>query len=206
MRHFRVHPENPQLRLINQAVTIIRSGGVVIYPTDSCYALGCEIGNKSAMERIRRIRELGDDHNFTLICRDLSELSSYARVDNQVFRRLKSLTPGPYTFILEASREVPRRLQHPKRKSIGLRVPEHPIAQALLESLDGPMMSVTLALPGEVEPLADPEEIMMQLGKRVDLLIDGGWGGYEPSTVIDLTDSLPRVVRRGVGDPSVVEG
>ncbi len=206
MRHFRVHPENPQLRLINQAVAIIRGGGVVIYPTDSCYALGCEIGNKPAMERIRRIRELGDDHNFTLICRDLSELSSYARVDNQVFRRLKSLTPGPYTFILEASREVPRRLQHPKRKSIGLRVLEHPIAQALLEALDGPMMSVTLALPGEAEPLADPEEIAMQLDKRVDLLIDGGWGGYEPSTVIDLTGSLPRVVRRGVGDPSVVEG
>jgi len=206
MRHLRVHPENPQLRLINQAAEHIRSGGVVIYPTDSCYALGCEIGNKSAMDRIRRIRELGDDHNFTLICRDLSELSSYAKVDNQVFRRLKSLTPGPYTFILEASREVPRRLQHPKRKSIGLRVPEHPIAQALLSAMDGPMMSVTLSLPGEDEPLTDPEEMVDQLDKLVDLLIDGGWGGYEPSTVIDLTGDVPVVVRRGVGDPSVVEG
>jgi len=205
MKHLRVHPETPQLRLINQAAAIIRAGGVVIYPTDSCYALGCGIGNKSAMDRIRAIRDLDDNHNFTLICRDLSELATYAKVDNQVFRRLKSLTPGPYTFILEASREVPRRLQHPKRKSIGLRVPEHPIAQALLSVLDEPMMSVTLSLPGEDEPLADPDEMVLQLGKRVDLLVDGGWGGYEPSTVIDLTGDVPEVVRRGKGDPDVIE-
>jgi len=205
MKHLRVHPENPQLRLINQAAAIIRAGGVVIYPTDSCYALGCGIGNKSAMDRIRAIRDLDDNHNFTLICRDLSELATYAKVDNQVFRRLKSLTPGPYTFILEASREVPRRLQHPKRKSIGLRVPETPIAQVLLSVLDEPMMSVTLTLPGENEPLTDPEEMVLQLGKRVDLLVDGGWGGYEPSTVIDLTGDVPVVARRGVGDPDVIE-
>jgi len=205
MKHLRVHPETPQLRLINQAAAIIRAGGVVIYPTDSCYALGCGIGNKSAMDRIRAIRDLDDSHNFTLICRDLSELATYAKVDNQVFRRLKSLTPGPYTFILEASREVPRRLQHPKRKSIGLRVPEHPIAQALLSVLDEPMMSVTLSLPGDDEPLADPDEMVLQLGKRVELLIDGGWGGYEPSTVIDLTGDVPEVVRRGKGDPDVIE-
>ncbi len=206
MKHIRVHAENPQLRLIHQAVEVIRKGGVVIYPTDSCYALGCEIGNKSALDRIRRIRALDDNHNFTLICRDLSELASYARVDNAVFRRLKSLTPSPYTFILEASREVPRRLQHPKRKSIGLRVPKHPIVQALLKEMDAPMMSVTLTLPGADEPLADPEEMREQLGKQVDLLIDGGWGGYEPSTVIDLTGEVPVVVRRGMGDPAVVEG
>jgi len=206
MQYLRIHNETPQLRLINQAVAIIRSGGVVVYPTDSCYALGCEIGNKSAMDRIRRIRALDDQHNFTLICRDLSELSTYARVDNRVFRLLKSLTPGPYTFILEASREVPRRLQHPKRKSIGLRVPEHPITQALLEAMGEPMMSVTLTMPGDETPLADPEEMSEQLGKLVDLIIDGGWGGYEPSTVIDLTGEAPVVVRRGKGDPSVVEG
>lgn len=206
MQYLRIHNETPQLRLINQAVAIIRSGGVVVYPTDSCYALGCEIGNKSAMDRIRRIRALDDQHNFTLICRDLSELSTYARVDNRVFRLLKSLTPGPYTFILEASREVPRRLLHPKRKSIGLRVPEHPITQALLEAMGEPMMSVTLTMPGDETPLADPEEMSEQLGKLVDLIIDGGWGGYEPSTVIDLTGEAPVVVRRGKGDPSVVEG
>ncbi|MBL1258919.1 MAG: threonylcarbamoyl-AMP synthase [Thiotrichaceae bacterium] len=206
MKHLRVHSENPQLRLINQAVGIIRAGGVVVYPTDSCYALGCGIGNKSAMDRIRRIRDLDEHHNFTLICRDLSELATYAKVDNHVFRRLKSLTPGPYTFILEASREVPRRLQHPKRKSIGLRVPEHPIAQMLLSVLDEPMMSVTLILPGDDEPLTDPDEMVVQLGKRVDLLIDGGWGGYEPSTVVDLTGDMPVVVRRGVGDPAAIEG
>lgn len=206
MQYLRIHNETPQLRLINQAVAIIRSGGVVVYPTDSCYALGCEIGNKSAMDRIRRIRALDDQHNFTLICRDLSELSTYARVDNRVFRLLKSLTPGPYTFILEASREVPRRLLHPKRKSIGLRVPEHPITQSLLEAMGEPMMSVTLTMPGDEAPLADPEEMSEQLGKLVDLIIDGGWGGYEPSTVIDLTGEAPVVVRRGKGDPSVVEG
>ncbi len=206
MKYLRIHGETPQLRLINQAVAVIRSGGVIVYPTDSCYALGCEIGNKLAMDRIRRIRALDENHNFTLICRDLSELSTYARVDNRVFRLLKSLTPGPYTFILEASREVPRRLQHPRRKSIGLRVPQHPIAQALLEAMGEPMMSVTMTLPGDETPLTDPEEMSEQLGKQVDLIVDGGWGGYEPSTVIDLTGEAPVVVRRGKGDPSVVEG
>lgn len=206
MKYFNIHDKNPQLRLISQAVALLRSGGVVAYPTDACYALGCGIGNKLALDRIRRIRNLDDDHNFTLICRDLSELSIYAKVDNRAFRLLKSLTPGPYTFILDASREVPRRLQHPKRKSIGLRVPQHPIVQALLEAMSEPMMSVTLTLPGDVNPLADPEEMRAQLGNQVDLVIDGGWGGYEPSTVIDLTGDVPLVVRCGKGDPSVVEG
>ena len=198
---FQVHPENPQLRLIKQAVEIIRAGGVVIYPTDSSYALGCQIGNKTALERIRRLRQLEDKHNFTLVCRDLSQLSLFAKVDTGAFRLLKTHTPGPYTFILNATREVPRMLLHPKRRTIGLRVPSHPIALALLEELGEPLMSVTLILPGETLPMSEPYEMRQILEHQVDLIIDGGFGGLEASTVVDLTADEPQVIRVGCGDP-----
>lgn len=198
---FQIHPENPQARLIKQAVEIVRQGGVIAYPTDSSYALGCRIGEKSAVERIRHIRRLDDKHNFTLVCRDLSELGLYAKVDTGLFRLLKAHTPGPYTFILNATREVPRMLLHPKRRTIGLRVPACPIALALLEELGEPLMSVSLILPGETEPLNDPYEMRDQLEHSVDLIIDGGFGGGEASTVIALTDEDPVVVRVGCGDP-----
>ncbi|MCP1647478.1 L-threonylcarbamoyladenylate synthase [Pseudomonas sp. GD04087] len=198
---FQIHPENPQARLIKQAVEIVRQGGVIAYPTDSSYALGCRIGEKSAVERIRHIRRLDDKHNFTLVCRDLSELGLYAKVDTGLFRLLKAHTPGPYTFILNATREVPRMLLHPKRRTIGLRVPACPIALALLEELGEPLMSVSLILPGETEPLNDPYEMRDQLEHVVDLIIDGGFGGGEASTVIALTDEDPVVVRVGCGDP-----
>jgi len=199
---FQVHPENPQARLIAQAVALVREGGVIVYPTDSGYALGCGLGEKGALERIRRIRRLGDDHNFTIVCRDLSEIGTYARVDNTVYRLLKAVTPGPYTFILAATREVPRRLQHPKRKTIGLRVPGNPIARALLDALDEPLMSTSLILPGETMPESDPYDIRQTLEHEVDLIIDGGYGGVEPSTVVDLEQGVPQVVRVGLGDPS----
>ncbi|MBB4863710.1 tRNA threonylcarbamoyl adenosine modification protein (Sua5/YciO/YrdC/YwlC family) [Pseudomonas nitritireducens] len=198
---FQIHPENPQARLIKQAVEIIRQGGVIAYPTDSSYALGCRIGEKSAVERIRHIRRLDDKHNFTLVCRDLSELGLYAKVDTGLFRLLKAHTPGPYTFILNATREVPRMLLHPKRRTIGLRVPACPIALALLEELGEPLMSVSLILPGQSEPLNDPYEMRDLLEHAVDLIIDGGFGGGEASTVIALTDEDPVVVRVGCGDP-----
>ncbi|MFJ3053038.1 L-threonylcarbamoyladenylate synthase [Pseudomonas nitroreducens] len=198
---FQIHPENPQARLIKQAVEIVRQGGVIAYPTDSSYALGCRIGEKAAVERIRHIRRLDDKHNFTLVCRDLSELGLYAKVDTRLFRLLKAHTPGPYTFILNATREVPRMLLHPKRRTIGLRVPACPIALALLEELGEPLMSVSLILPGEAEPLNDPYEMRDQLEHLVDLIIDGGFGGGEASTVIALTDEDPVVVRVGCGDP-----
>jgi len=198
---FQVHPENPQSRLIKQAVEIVRQGGVIAYPTDSSYALGCRIGEKSAVERIRHIRRLDDKHNFTLVCRDLSELGLYAKVDTGLFRLLKAHTPGPYTFILNATREVPRMLLHPKRRTIGLRVPSCPIALALLEELGEPLMSVSLILPGQTEPLNDPYEMRDLLEHLVDLIIDGGYGGGEASTVIALTDEDPVVVRVGCGDP-----
>lgn len=198
---FQVHPENPQARLINQAVDIIRGGGVVVYPTDSAYALGCHIGDKQAMDRIRRIRQLDDRHNFTLVCRDLSEIATYARVDNTVYRLLKHATPGPYTFILKATSEVPRRLMHPKRKTVGLRVPDNAIACALLEDLGYPLMSVTLIMPGDEYPLIDPYDIRELLEHQVDLVIDGGYCGMEPTTVVDLADDVPVVLRRGKGDP-----
>ncbi|CAK0781083.1 putative RNA-binding protein YciO [Gammaproteobacteria bacterium] len=200
-----IHPENPQARLINQAVAVIREGGVIVYPTDSSYALGCQIGNKAAQDRIRRIRRLDDSHHFTLVCRDLSELSLYARVDNPVFRLLRSFTPGPYTFLLKATHEVPRRLQNPKRKTIGLRVPDHPIALALLTALGEPLMSSTLILPEASEPLADPYEICDLLNPHIDLVIDGGNCGLEPTSVIDLVDEFPVVVRRGKGDTTPFE-
>ena len=192
---FQIHPENPQKRLIVQACDIIRKGGLVVYPTDSGYALGCHIGDKDAMDKIRRIRQLDDDHNFTLMCRDLSELSTYAKVN----------TPGAYTFILPATKEVPRRLQHAKRKTIGLRIPNNSIALALLEELNEPLMSSTMILPDEDMPMTDPEEMMDRIGKQVDLIIDGGAGGAVPTTVIEFIDDMPEIVRVGLGDPSPFE-
>ena len=195
-----IHPENPQQRLISQAAQIVRKGGVIVYPTDSVYAIGCHIGDKQALDRIRSIRDVNKNHNFTLMCRDLSELASYARVDNTAFRSLKAHTPGPFTFILQATSEVPRRLMHPKRKTIGLRVPDSPIVQALLEELGEPMMSVTLILPDDEYPLSDPYDIRSALESRVDVLIDGGYCGLEPTTVIDMTGPLPEITRQGMGD------
>ncbi len=197
-----IHPQNPQPRLIRQAVEIIRSGGVIAYPTDSSYALGCRIGEKSAVERIRRIRQLDDKHNFTLVCCDLSELGIYAKVDTSAFRLLKAYTPGPYTFILNATREVPRMLLHPKRRTIGVRVPQHPITLALLEALGEPLMSVSLILPGDEDALGDAWEIRERLDHFVDLVIEGGPGGLQPSTVISLADDEPEVIRVGAGDPT----
>ena len=199
---FQIHPENPQARLIKQAVEIIRNGGVVVYPTDSSYAVGCHIGDKSAVERIRRLRQLDDKHNFTLVCSDLSQLGLFAKVDTGAFRLLKAHTPGPYTFILNATREVPRMLMHPKRRTIGLRVPSHPIAMALLELLGEPLMSVSLIMPGDAEPLSDPYEMRQVLEHHVDLIIDGGFGGLEASTVINLSGDEPEVIRVGCGDPA----
>lgn len=202
---FQIHPESPQHRLIVQAADIVRKGGVIAYPTDSAYALGCHIGDKDALERIRSLRKLDKNHNFTLMCRDLSELATYARVDNRVFRLLKSHTPGAYTFILEATADVPRRLMHPKRKTIGLRVPDNPIALALLEELGEPLMSSSLLLPGEEFPMTDPYDIRDTLEHFVELVIDGGYCGLEPTTVIDLTQELPELVRQGKGDFTVFE-
>jgi len=197
---FTIYPSNINLRLIHQVVSILRDGGIVVYPTDSCYALGCHIGDKSAVAKIRQIRELDEQHHLTLICRDLSEISRYARVDNAQFRFLKANTPGSYTFILEASKEVPKRLQHPKRKTIGIRVPDHPIALALLEELGEPMMSSTLILPDQEWPLVDAEEIRSELEKKVDAVIDGGAVGMEFTTVIDLSGATPVLLRQGKGD------
>ena len=199
-QYFQVHPTHPQPRLIKRAVDIVRLGGVIVYPTDSSYALGCHIGDKEAMERIRRIRRVDERHNFTLVCRDLSEVAQYARVNNTDYRLLKAYTPGPYTFILPATREVPRRLQHPKRKTIGLRVPDHVIAQALLVELNEPLMSSTLILPGEREPLSDPEEIRHRLEHDVDLVVDGGFCGLEPTTVVELESGRATLTRMGKGD------
>jgi tRNA threonylcarbamoyl adenosine modification protein (Sua5/YciO/YrdC/YwlC family) len=197
---FQIHPDNPQLRLIKQAVQIIDAGGIVALPTDSCYALVCHLDDKNAVERLRRIRAVDDKHHLTLLCRDLSEISSYAKVDNRQYRVLKATTPGPYTFILEATKEVPRRLSHPSRKTIGLRVPENRIAHALLEELGQPLLGTTLILPGEQDPLTDPEQIRERLERQIDLIVDGGACSLEPTTVIDLTDELPVLVRQGRGD------
>lgn len=197
---FQIHPDNPQVRLVRQAADIIRAGGVVVYPTDSAYAIGCHIGDKGALDRIRRIRKLDDRHNFTLVCRDLSEIATYARVDNTVYRLLKHCTPGPYTFILRATSEVPRRLLHAKRKTVGLRVPDNAITQALLADLGEPMMSVTLIMPGDEYPLIDPYEIRQLLQNEVDLVIDGGYCGMEATTVVDLVDDVPLIMRAGKGD------
>ena len=204
-QYFVVHPVNPQTRLISQAVGILRQGGVIVYPTDSGYALGCMMGDKSALEKICRIRQLEDEHNFTLLCNDLSELSVYAKIDNTAFRLIKNNTPGAYTFILKATKEVPRRLMNEKKKTIGIRVPTNNIAQALLTELGEPLMSSTLILPGQVLAEADPEEFRGQLEKVVDLIIDGGTQGAQPTTVIDFSDDEPKVVRFGAGDPTPFE-
>ena len=199
---FAIHPDNPQIRLIQQATDLIRGGGVVVLPTDSGYALGCALENKRGVTVIRQIRRLDDKHNFTLLCRDLSEISVYARVENQEYRLLKSHTPGAYTFILEATREVPRRLLHPKRKQIGIRVPDNTIALDLLENVGEPLMTSTLMLPAEDLPMTDPYEINEVLGHQLDLVIDGGFCGFEGTTVIDLTQDVPLVTRQGAGDTS----
>lgn len=199
---FQIHPETPQKRLINQAVEILRKGGVVVYPTDSAYAIGCHLGDKQAADRIKRIRKLDDKHNFTLVCRDLSDIGVYAKVDNTQYRLLKNFTPGPYTFILDATSEVPRRLLHPKRRSIGVRVPDNAIVQALLGELGEPIMSSTLILPGDTEPMTDPYDIREILEHELDLIIDGGFCGLEATTVVDFTGEAPEVVREGKGDPA----
>ena len=201
-QYFQIHVENPQPRLIKQAVDIIKHGGVVVYPTDTTYALACAIGNKTAIDRIRQIRQLDEKHNFTLICRDLSDLGIYAKVDTTAFRLLKTYTPGPYTFILEASREVPKMLMHPKRRTIGLRVPNFPITQALLAELGEPLLTTSLIMPGDSEPMNDPDEIKDLLEKRVDLVIDGGISGLAVSTVVSLADGNIEVIREGLGDPT----
>jgi tRNA threonylcarbamoyl adenosine modification protein (Sua5/YciO/YrdC/YwlC family) len=200
---FVIHPDNPQPRLIREAAKIIQQGGVIVYPTDSAYAIGCQLANKDALERIRRLRQLDDNHNFTLVCRDLSELSTYASVDNSVFRLLKAHTPGPYTFVLSATREVPKRLLHPKRKTIGMRVPDNRIVQALLRELNEPLMSVSLMLPEQEYPFVDAQDIYETLGDRVDLVIDGGPCSATPTTVIDLVEGSPNVLRIGKGNPDV---
>ena len=196
---FRIHPDNPQGRLLEGAVRIIRSGGLVVYPTDSCYALGAHLGDRRAADRMRRLRGTGKGHHFTLVCRDLSEISTYARLDNWAYRLLRSLTPGPYTFVLRATREVPRRLQHPKRRSIGIRVPGHPIAQGMLAALGEPIMSSTLLLPGDEIPLTDAQDIRDRLEHQVDLIVDGDSCGIEPTTVLDLSKGDVRVLREGKG-------
>lgn len=198
-----IHPDNPQQRLVAMAVQVLNKGGVIVYPTDSAYALGCHIGDKNAMERLRRIRALDNKHNFTLMCRDLSEIAIYAKVGKPHYRLMKSLTPGPYTFILKATREVPRRLQNPKRRTIGLRVPENNIALQILESLHEPIMSSTLIMPGDELPMVDPEDMFERLKNKVDLIIDGGSCGVEPTTVIDLEEEEPIVTREGKGDFSM---
>lgn len=197
---FAIHPDNPQSRLIQQAADIVRAGGVVVLPTDSGYAIGCSLENKRGVDVIRQIRRLDDKHNFTLLCRDLSEIAEYARVENQQYRLLKSHTPGPYTFILEATREVPRRLLHPKRKQIGIRVPDNRITLDLLDNVGEPLMTSTLMLPGEELPMTDPYDINETLGHQLDLVIDGGFCGFEGTTVVDLTDDFPVVTRHGAGD------
>jgi tRNA threonylcarbamoyl adenosine modification protein (Sua5/YciO/YrdC/YwlC family) len=196
---FELHPRNPQLRLIRQAVAIVRAGGVIVYPTDSCYALGCHIGDKEALERVRRIRNADRHHHFTLVCRDLSEIARYARVDNRQYRFLRAHTPGPYTFLLAATRETPRRLQNPRRRTIGIRVPAHPVPQMLLAELGEPLMSSTLLLPGDPQPMSDAREIRDRLEHVVDAVLDGGSCGVEPTTVVDLAVDPPAVLRLGKG-------
>lgn len=198
---FQIHPVTPQKRLINQAVDILRRGGVIVYPTDSAYAIGCQLDDKQAADRIKRIRKLDDKHNFTLMCRDLSDIGVFAKVDNTQYRLLKTFTPGPYTFILDATSEVPRRLLHPKRKTIGVRVPDNAIVQALLAELGEPIMSSTLILPGEEDPMIGPDEIRETLEHELDLIIDGGFCGLEATTVVNMTGSAPEVTRVGKGDP-----
>ena len=197
---FTLHRTHPEIRLIKRAVDIVRKGGLIAYPTDSCYALGCHIGDKAAMERIRRVRGVDDRHHFTLVCRDLSDIGTFAKVNNAQYRLLKAHTPGSYTFILDATRELPRRLAHPKRATVGVRVPEHPVTHALLTELNEPLLSSTLMLPGDEDPLNDAEAIRGRLEHEVDLILDGGACGIEPTTVIDLSGPEPILIRRGKGE------
>jgi len=201
-QYFEIHPDNPQLRLIQKSVEMIRNGAVIAYPTDSAYALGCHIGDKKALDTIRAIRKVDDKHNFTLVCRDLSEIATYAKVDNAVYRFLNAHTPGAYTYILKATREVPKRLSHPRRRTIGIRVPDHKIVHALLAQLDEPIMSTTLILPNKEHPMTEAFDIRDTLEHQLDLVIDGGHCGLEPTTVIDLTEHQPKIIREGCGDPS----
>jgi tRNA threonylcarbamoyl adenosine modification protein (Sua5/YciO/YrdC/YwlC family) len=200
---FTLHPTHPEPRLIKRAVEIVRKGGVIAYPTDSCYALGCHLGDKAAMERIRKIRDVDERHHFTLVCRDLSEIGTFAKVNNAQYRLLKAHTPGSYTFILQASRELPRRIAHPKRATVGVRVPQHVAALALLGELNEPLLSSTLMLPGDDGPLNDAQEIRARLDHQLDLILDGGACGVEPTTVIDLSGDEPILVRQGKGDAAV---
>ena len=197
---FKVHPENPQLHLIRQAALLLMAGGLIVYPTDSAYALGCQMSNKGGIQRLRRIRELDNKHCLTLLCGDISDIATYAQLENPIFRLLKANTPGPYTFLLPATREVPRSVVNVKRKTIGVRIPDNKIVHALLEMLEEPLVSSTLILPGSELPLLEPEAMRDMLGKRIDLIIDGGACGIEPSTVVDLVGSLPKIVRKGKGD------
>ncbi len=199
---FQIHPENPQQRLIKQAAEIIRSGGLAVIPTDCAYALACRLGDKNATERVHRLRQLGPKHNFTLLCRDLSELSLFAKVDNSQYRLLKAHTPGAFTFILPGTREVPRLLMHPKKRTIGIRVPDHAIAMALLEEMNEPLMTTSLIMPGETMPLSDPYDIRQMLEHQLDLVVDGGYCGIEATTVINMTEEVPELLRQGVGDAS----
>ncbi|KZY79500.1 threonylcarbamoyl-AMP synthase [Oleiphilus sp. HI0068] len=201
-----MHPENPQARLIKHAAEIIESGGVIAYPTDSAYALGCHLGDKKAADKIRQIRKLNEKHNFTLVCRDLTDISTYAKVDNQQYRQIKAHTPGPYTFILDATTEVPRRLMNPKRRQIGIRIPDNEIALALLEELGQPIMSTTLILPGDDMPMTDPYEVRSLLEHTLDLVIDGGFCGFEATSVVNLSGEETEIVRKGCGDISAFEG
>jgi tRNA threonylcarbamoyl adenosine modification protein (Sua5/YciO/YrdC/YwlC family) len=201
-RYFDVHPVDPQPRSIHQAVQIIRDGGVVAYPTDSCFALGCALGNADGKERMLRIRQLDDRHHFTLVCRDFAQMAHLVHLDNRVFRAVKAATPGQYTFILPATKEVPRRLLHPKKKTVGVRIPDHPVVHALLEELGEPLLSTTLLMPGDEEPMTQGWEIKERLDHQVDAVIDSGECGLEPTTVVDFTDGYPDVVRRGAGDPT----
>ncbi len=202
---FEIHPQNPQRRLIKQAVDIINNGGVIVYPTDSSYALACHIGDKQALDTVRRIRQLDDKHNFTLVCKDLTQVSNFAKIGNEAFRLIKTLTPGAFTFILDATKEVPRRLQHPKKKTIGIRIPEHTVTQLLVDELGEPLLSSTLMLPGEEEAMSDPFEIRRRLEHELDLVIDAGEILYQPTTVIEFTQNVPVLVRQGKGLAPMLE-
>ena len=203
-QYFTIHPENPQQRLIVQAADIIRRGGVVAYPTDSSYALACHLGDKQAVDRIRQIRQIDDKHNFTLVCRDLTDISTYAQVNNDTYRLLKNLTPGAFTFVLKATKEVPRKLQHPKRKTVGIRVPDNVVAQKILEALGEPMLTSTLILPSDSEAIADPYDINDRLGKQLDLVVDAGVIPYQPTTMVVWDNDFPEVVREGKGEADFI--
>lgn len=202
---FAIHPENPQLRLIHRAVEIIRQGGVIVYPTDSSYALACQIGDKAALDKIRRIRQLDDKHNFTLVCKDLAQVSSCTKIGNDAYRMIKALTPGPFTFILDATREVPRRLQHPKKKTVGVRIPKHTIAQMLVTELAEPLFTTSLQLPDHHEPLTDPYDIRERLERELELVIDAGIIEYRETTIIEFSKTGPEIIRQGIGSAPMLD-